>query len=142
MAALAALALSGCSGTGVQAVTAAPTAPASAGPSKAVVAVARNKPQLLEVVRRFNDQGCAYGRSGETCSTDTVALGRLAGAMRMDLDGSKPWSPEVADLAGQTASRLASVEVLLKDPAGMESVLDTQLVQLERDLQSWSAYGG
>lgn len=142
MAGLAAIALAGCSATGVQSPTAPPTASVSAGPSKAAAAVARNKPQLLEVAKRFGDQGCAYGRQGTSCSTDRLALGRLAGAMQKDLDAAAPWGADVADLAEKTASRLAAVAVLADDESYPGSMLDTELVLLSRDLQEWSAYGG
>jgi len=142
LAALAAMALAGCSATGGQSPTEPPTASVSAAPSKAAAAVARNKPQLLEVVRRFNDQGCAYGRQGTSCSTDRVALGRLAGALQKDLDAAAPWGADVAVLAEKTASRLAAVAVLAEDEKRPGSMLDSELVLLERDLQEWSAYGG
>ena len=140
--ALAALALGGCSGTGVQAVTAAPTASVSTAPDRAAAAVARNAPQLLEVAKRFGDQGCAYGKQGSSCSTDRVALGRLAGALQKDLDAAAPWGADVADLAERTASRLAAVAVLAEDETRPGAMLDTELVLLSRDLQEWSAHSG
>jgi hypothetical protein len=104
--------------------------------------VARNAPQLLEVVKRFGDQGCAYGKQGSSCSTDRVALGRLAGAMQKDLDAAAPWGAEVADLAERTASRLAAIAVLAEDETRPGAMLDTELVLLSRDLQEWSAHSG
>lgn len=142
LAALAAMALAGCSATGAQSPTEPPTASASAGPSKAAAAVARNKPALLEVAQRFSDQGCAYGRQGTSCSTDRLALARLAGAMQKDLDAAAPWGADVATLAETTASRLAAVAVLAEDESRAGSMLDTELTLLSKDLQEWSAYGG
>lgn len=140
--ALAALALGGCTGTGVQPATEAPSASVSASPNRAAAAVARNKPQLLEVVQRFQDQGCAYGRAGDSCGVDLIAIGRLADAMQKDLDAAAPWAPEVADLAERTSSRMAAVSVLAGDESHPGSMLDTELTLLSKDLQQWSAYGG
>lgn len=104
--------------------------------------MARNKPQLLEAVKRFQDQDCAYRPAGATCAQDRATIARLADASQKDLDGAAPWAAEVAELAETTASRLAAVAILAEDPKRPGNMIDTELTLLTRDLQSWSAYGG
>lgn len=146
LAALTIMALTGCAAEGGQSPTAPPTASASVAPtattSQAAAAIARNKPQLLEAMQRFQDQDCAYFPAGATCAADRAAIARLADAMQKDLDRTAPWAAEVEDLADKTASRLAAVAILAEDPKRPANMIDTELTLLTRDLQSWSAYGG
>lgn len=139
--------LGGCGATGLQnQPTATPTASFSLGvekapprPPKAITVIGRNWVGMLEVMQRFNDQGCADGRPGESCSLDRRELGRLAGIMQTELDAAAPGVGEVSKLAEKTASRLAAVAVLADDSYPASS-LYMELTLLKKDLDSWRPY--
>lgn len=143
--ALSAIALSGCTAEGVQPVTGPST------PSASVVSIAsptstgtaadilnRRGDDLIEVIQSYKDQGCAYGRTGTTCSQDQARIHRMADIIRAELDAVKPWSPAVESLADRTSRRLAAVSRLTEGSARGGSMLDTELTSLVVDLESWS----
>lgn len=140
--ALAAIALGGCTAQGVQPVTGPSTATVSlASPtsvSTATEAVGRRKDDLVEAIERFKDQGCAYQRTGTSCSQDRDTIKRLVDMMRSDLDNATPWAAEVTSLARRTYSRLTAVSRLAEDKTHSSSMLDTELTALVQDLKSWS----
>lgn len=140
--ALTAIALGGCTTEGVRPVTGPSTATVSlATPtsvSTAAAAVARRKDDLIEVIERFKDQGCAYGRTGTSCSSDRSKIKRLVDTMRSDLDNAAPWAATVESLAKRTSSRLAAVSMMTADMKPAGAMLDTELTALVQDLESWS----
>ena len=143
--ALAAMGLGGCSQTGVQPATGPSTPSASvvsiASPTSAGTAAdifERRGDDLIEVIERYKDQGCAYGRSGTTCTADQAKMHRLVDIMRAELDAAKPWAPAVQDLAKRTASRLTAVSMMTEPSEHGGSMLDTELTSLVVDLDSWT----
>ena len=143
--ALAAMGLGGCSQTGVQPATGPSTPSASvvsiASPTSAGTAAdvfKRRGDDLIEIIERYKDQGCAYGRSGTTCAVDKAKIRRQVDIVRAELDAAKPWAPAVQDLAKRTASRLTAVSMMTGDSGNGGAMLDTELTSLVVDLDSWS----
>lgn len=143
--ALSAIALSGCTAEGVQPVTGPSTPSASvvsiASPTStgtAASVINRRGDDLIEVIQRYKDQGCAYGRTGTTCSQDQARIHRISDIMRAELEAVKPWAPAVEALAKRTQSRLAAVSRMTDGSAKGGSMLDTELTSLVVDLDSWS----
>lgn len=75
------------------------------------------------------------------CGESIDAMGRMAGAMKADLEEVRPWSPEVADLAGSTASNLDDLAAAAADKTSERGKLATKAaVELQEDFNAWSAY--
>ncbi len=69
------------------------------------------------------------------------AMGRIAERMKADLEEVRPWSPEVADLAGSTTANLDAVAAAAADKTGQRGARATKAaVELKDDLNAWSAY--
>lgn len=103
--------------------------------------IAGDKDQILQEIERWNEAICLNHPDSADCALSLQALNRMAKTLMLKLDATKPWSVEVADLAEETATRLAAVAVISPDFASA-AMIDTSLVLLRDALQKWSALVG
>jgi len=106
------------------------------------VIVEEYRHRLQEEIQNWTDGMCVDAPGSLDCTAATLGLNRHSGAAALALENARPWPSDQAELADRTLARLKAVSRLTKDETASMSMLDPELLSLDRTLQSWSAFSG
>lgn len=106
------------------------------------VIVEEYRHRLRERIKEWNDNMCLNRTGSLECTAATLGLKRLSAAAAMELESARPWPVEQEELAQRTLSRLKAVSVLTQDETASTSMLHSELLFLNQELESWSAFSG
>lgn len=106
------------------------------------VIVEEYRHRLRERIKEWKDNMCLNRTGRLECTAATLGLKRLSAAAAMELESARPWPAEQEELAQRTLSRLKAVSVLTQDETASTSMMHSELLFLNQELESWSAFSG